>query len=139
MWLKTDIFRMRFIICASGIVTQPLLCFASLHRSRFLSYVDWVLVVRGGGAYANVAMRPLPTFEKFHDTRPGALTRVSTVVASSAAVLIHGHQQLVARSATALIRGCRIRCMYLADINTRVVSVNLTFDFTMHCRVIIAS
>ena len=70
---------MRFIICASGIVTQPLLCFASLHRSRFLSYVDWVLVVRGGGAYANVAMRPLPTFEKFHDTRPGALTRVSTV------------------------------------------------------------
>ena len=23
--------------------------------------------------------RPLPTFQKFHDTRPGALTRVSTV------------------------------------------------------------
>ena len=23
--------------------------------------------------------RPLPTFKKFHDTRPGALTRVSTV------------------------------------------------------------
>ena len=33
----------------------------------------------GGGAYANVLKRPLPTFQKFHDTRPGALTRVSTV------------------------------------------------------------
>ena len=40
----------------------------------------------GGGALTRMCLsaphsrkRPLPTFQKFHDTRPGALTRVSTV------------------------------------------------------------
>ena len=41
----------------------------------------------GGGALTRMCLsaphsrkRPLPTFQKFHDTRPGALTRVSTVL-----------------------------------------------------------
>ena len=58
----------------------------SLHRSRFLSHLGWVLVMRGGAltrmslSAPHSRKRPLPTFEKFHDTRPGALTRVSTVL-----------------------------------------------------------
>ena len=48
--------------------------------------LDKVFEAEGGGALTRMSLsaphsrkRPLLTFEKFHDTRRGALTRVSTV------------------------------------------------------------
>ena len=42
------------------------------------------LVERGLSAPPHSRKRPLPTFRKFHDMRPGVLTRVSTVLCKNA-------------------------------------------------------
>ena len=65
------------------ILTMFMHCIISQFQMPILSGLG--LGMRGGGAYANALSVPtplsvpLPAFERFHNTSPGALTRVGTV------------------------------------------------------------